>query len=118
MRVLKIISRIFSLAIIFLYDFHRFLLNSGVLRINRRNYRGHLVAVAHTIEKGLSMPERRLPFSLDKVEYLLFLLDKFSVELEENKSGKELLHVCYVLVAEWLVDLPEALVVVLLDAIQ
>ena len=72
--MLRVFKNFFLVLFYSFRDFFRFTFRSGVLTINEKRIEGHIIAVNHTIEKGLAMPDRKTPFSIDRVEYLIFLL--------------------------------------------
>ena len=95
---------IVNFTLILLYsirDLNRLIFNSGILRINRKNIEGHIIAVNHTIEKGLAMPDRKVPFSVDKVEYLIFLLKKFDLDFKINKNLKNVFEISIRILQDW-----------------
>lgn len=69
----------------FRYDERQFMENAGALHLDRRAAaRAEIVMGYHVLEKGLTMPRRRLGFGRGAVVHLVNLVDSF-----EERFGKE-----------------------------
>ena len=82
-------------------DFLRFTQRSGVLFINEKKIEGHIIAVNHTIEKGLAMPDQKTPFSIDRVEYLIFLLKKFGSFAGKDNNLSKIMDISVKILKDW-----------------
>lgn len=69
----------------FFRDYLRYIKHSGVMGgKNQDKLTGHIIASYHVVEKGLTMPETRLGFGRENLEYLINLCKIFI-----RKYGKE-----------------------------
>lgn len=84
----------------FAYDKNRFHAYSGAFESNtEEKLKGRIIRFYHIVEKGLTMPNRKLSFGRDVVRTLMELVNRF-----EERFGKEDGQVCHaasVIVSYW-----------------
>lgn len=70
-------SRIGRIVDLYLYDARRFLKYAGVFNHDVQSDESRIVMAYHVLEKGLTMPRRRLNFGHDAVLHLMGLIESF-----------------------------------------
>ena len=83
----------------FKYDMHRFVRHSGAFSLREREQlRAYVIMQYHIIEKGLTMPNRHLPFGKDVVEDMMGQISLFE---KLYGADDQIVHAIGVLKAYW-----------------